>query len=76
MLMTHNHHEFLKLAFGVAEELKIPYTFNIEKMIEKDLYQDFMKRHPFLHLRTPESTSMMKVDFYKPQVSAFNCLGS
>jgi hypothetical protein len=44
-LMPHNH-EFLKLAFSAAEELKIPYTFNIKKkMVEKDLYQDFMKRH-------------------------------
>jgi hypothetical protein len=69
-LMPHNHHEFLKLAFSAAEELIIPYTFNIgKKMVEKRLYQGFMKRHPLIYLRTPKSTSMMQVDFYKPWVS-------
>lgn len=47
------------------------------KTTVKNFYYDFMKRHPELALRTPESTSIMRaVGFNKPQVDAFfNKLG-
>lgn len=65
--------EFLKLAFDLAETMKIPHRFNKEKgAAGKHFYYDFMQRHPDLSLRTPESTSMMRaVCFNKPQVDLF-----
>jgi transposase len=72
-LMPLTRQEFLKLAFSLAEELKVPHRFNKEKGVAgKDFYYDFMKRHPQLSLRTPESTSLMRaVGFNKPHVYIF-----
>lgn len=65
--------EFLQLAFDLAESLKIPHRFNKDKGIAgKHFYYEFMRRHPDLSLRTPESTSMMRaVGFNKPQVDFY-----
>lgn len=65
--------EFLKLAYDLAVDLKLPHRFNSEKgTAGKHFYYDFMKRHPDLALRTPESTSLMRaVGFNKPQVELF-----
>ncbi|XP_036146776.1 uncharacterized protein LOC118646934 [Monomorium pharaonis] len=65
--------EFLKLAYDLAVELKLPHRFNTEKRTAgKHFYYDFMARHPDLSLRTPESTSMMRaVGFNKLQVDLF-----
>lgn len=65
--------EFLKLAYDIAEFMKIPHRFNIEKgCAGKHFYYDFMKRHSDISLRAPESTSMMRaVEFNKPQVDLF-----
>ena len=73
MLMPLTKKEFLKLAFDLAESLKLPHRFNRDnKAAGKNFYYDFMKRHPELALRTPESTSMMRaVGFNKPQVALF-----
>lgn len=65
--------EFLKLAYDLAENLEIPHRFNKEKKIAgKDFYISFMKRHPELAYRKPQSTSLMRcVGFNKPQVDRF-----
>jgi hypothetical protein len=65
--------EFLKLAYDLAEAMKIPHRFNKEKQTAgKHFYYDFMQRHPYISLRAPESTSMMRaVGFNKPQVDIF-----
>lgn len=65
--------EFLKLAFDLAEAMKIPHRFNKEKQAaEKHFYYDFMQKHPDISLRAPESTSLMRaVGFNKPQVDMF-----
>lgn len=65
--------EFLKLAYDLAEALKLPHRFNKEKkMAGKDFYMSFMKRHPELAYRKPQSTSLMRcVGFNKPQVNRF-----
>ncbi|XP_011858337.1 PREDICTED: uncharacterized protein LOC105555900 [Vollenhovia emeryi] len=65
--------EFLKLAYDLAVELKLPHRFNTEKgTAGKHFYYDFMARHSDLSLRTPESTSVMRaVGFNKPQVDLF-----
>ncbi|KAJ4438061.1 hypothetical protein ANN_14000 [Periplaneta americana] len=65
--------EFLKLAFDLAETLRIPHRFNKEKKrAGKDFYYNFLKRHPNLSLRTAESTSSQRaVGFNRSQVSRF-----
>ncbi|PSN41272.1 hypothetical protein C0J52_14336 [Blattella germanica] len=65
--------EFLKLAFQLAEELKLPHCFNNNnEMAGKAFYNGFMARFPELSLRTPESMSMMRATgFNKHQVSNF-----
>lgn len=65
--------EFLKLAFDLAQHLKVPHQFNLSKgTAGKHFYYNFMSRHPDLSLRTPESTSLMRaVGFNKPQVDLF-----
>ncbi|KAJ4437385.1 hypothetical protein ANN_17529, partial [Periplaneta americana] len=65
--------EFLNLAFQLAEALKIPHQFNRDKKTAgKQFHYDFMKRHPNLSLRTPESTSLNRsIGFNKPQVNRF-----
>ena len=73
MFMPLTRKEFLKLAFDLAEQLKLPHRFNKNKQIAgKDFYYAFVKRHPEVALRTPESTSVMRaVGFNKPQVDLF-----
>lgn len=68
-----NRKEFLKLAFDLAEHLKVPHQFNMTKgTAGKHFYYNFLARHPDISLRTPESTSIMRaVGFNKPQVDLF-----
>lgn len=48
--------KFLKLAFDLAESMKIPHRFNKDKgTAGKHFYYDFMRRHPGLFLRTSEA---------------------
>lgn len=72
-LMPLTKKEFLKLAFDVAERLKIPHRFNREKKTAgKDFYYTFLQRHPELSLRNAESTSLQRaVGFNRPQVARF-----
>lgn len=65
--------EFLKLSFDLAEQLKLNHRFNmIKKTAGKHFYYNFIKRHPDLSLRRPESTSLMRaVGFNRPQVERF-----
>ena len=72
-LMPLSRNEFLKLAFDLAEKLKIPHRFNkVKKQAGKDFYYQFIERHPELSLRKPESTSLTRaVGFNKPQVQNF-----
>jgi len=65
--------EFLKLAYDLATELKLPHRFNTQTgTAGKHFYYDFMSRHPELSLRIPESTSLMRVvGFNKSQVDLF-----
>lgn len=65
--------EFLKLAYDLAEKLKLPHRFSNEKrMAGKHFYDDFVKRHPDISLRTAESTSLMRaVGFNQHQVEIF-----
>lgn len=72
-LMPLTRKEFLKLAFDLAESLKIPHRFNKEKGIAgKDFFYSFSKKYPDIVLRTPESTSIARaVGFNKPQVNRF-----
>jgi hypothetical protein len=63
--------EFLKLAFILAEEIKIPNRFNERNAVaEKYCYYDPMKWPPLLSLKTPETTSSWL------QISAFFFMGS
>lgn len=72
-LMPLSRNEFLKLAYDLAESLKLPHRFNREKrMAGKDFFTGFMKRHSELSYRKPQSTSLMRsVGFNKPQVERF-----
>lgn len=65
--------EFLKMAFDLAQHLKVPHQFNVSKgTAGKHFYYNFMGRHPDLSLRTPESTSLMRaVGFNRLQVDLF-----
>lgn len=73
MFMPLSKKEFLKLAYDLAVELRLPHRFNkTKKLAGKDFYYGFLKRHPEIALRVPESTSMMRaVGFNKPQVDLF-----
>lgn len=72
-LMPLSKTEFLKLAYNLAERLKIRHRFNKDKcMAGKDFYYDFMNRHQDLSLRTPEATSLQRaVGFSKDRVDRF-----
>lgn len=72
-LMPLNRKEFLRLAFDLAEALKIKHRFNrTAKCAGKIFYYKFLQRHPGLSLRTAESTSLQRaVGFNKPQVTRF-----
>lgn len=72
-LMPLSKKEFLKLAYQLAENMKIRHRFNKEKkMAGKDFYYEFMSRHQELSLRTAESTSLQRAaGFNKAQVSRF-----
>ncbi|KOC63734.1 hypothetical protein WH47_02273 [Habropoda laboriosa] len=53
--------EFLKLAYDLAEHLKLPHQFNKQKKTAgKQFYYEFMARHPELPLRAPKSTSLQR----------------
>lgn len=62
-----------KLAYEVAEKMKIKHSFNKEtKMAGKGWLHGFRQRNPQLSLRLPEATSLARAEaFNKPQVSKF-----
>ena len=62
-----------RLAFEVAEANGIEHGFNKEsQMAGKKWYYAFMRRHPELSLREPESTSMARAQgFFRPRVQSF-----
>lgn len=72
-LMPLTRNEFLKLAFDLAEILKLSHRFNKEKgMAGKDFFYSFNKKYPDIVLITPESTSIARaVWFNKAQVNRF-----
>ena len=58
-MMTMNKKEFLKFAFAMAVDLTIAYKFNKEKQSAGDkFYYEFIRLHPELSLRKPQSTSI------------------
>ena len=61
------------LAFDVAEANNIEHSFNQQtRMAGKKWYYSFMRRHPQLSLREPESTSMARAQgFNKQRVQSF-----
>ncbi|KAJ4436413.1 hypothetical protein ANN_19046 [Periplaneta americana] len=61
------------IAFDIAERNEIPRIFSKEKrIVGKKLYYTFMRRHPELNLRQPESTSFARAKgFNKEKVSYF-----
>lgn len=72
-LMPLTRDEFSKLAYDLVIKLKLPHRFNVEKKkAGHEFYYSFLKRHPELKLRKPESTSISRaVGFNRPQVSLF-----
>ena len=65
--------DFRKVAFDLAEKLKVDHPFNKEsKKAGKDWLLAFLKRHPELSVRHPEPTSMGRaIRFNKPNVDKF-----
>lgn len=57
----------------MADHLKIPHQFNIDKRIASDkFYYEFLSCHPNLSLGKPQSTSIQRaVGFNKEQVDLF-----
>ncbi|XP_018560825.1 uncharacterized protein LOC108903210 [Anoplophora glabripennis] len=59
------------LAFQFAEKNKLPHSFK-NGIAGEQWYSNFMRRHPELSLRTPESTSIARAcGFNRPQVQRF-----
>ena len=68
-----------RLAFDLAEALKLPHRFNKDsKLAGLDWLSGFLKRNPSISLRRPEGVSLSRaVGFNKEQVGRFfNCLRS
>jgi hypothetical protein len=61
------------LAYEIAEANGIEHSFcSVTKKAGMKWYYNFMKRHPSLSLRLPESTSMARAQgFNRPRVEAF-----
>lgn len=69
--MPLSRNEFLKLAFDLAETLKILHKFNKQKRMAKKI-SFIILRNPDIVLRTRESTSIARaVGFNKQQVDRF-----
>lgn len=65
--------ELRQLAFELAERNNLLHTFNRRKsMAGKAWLYSFLKRHPELRLRSPESTSIARaIGFNRPAVQQF-----
>ncbi|CAM1318676.1 Uncharacterised protein r2_g2668 [Pycnogonum litorale] len=65
--------ELRELAYQLAESNGIAHNFSKDaEMAGKKWYYGFMRRHPKLSLREPESTSLARAQgFNKPRVEAF-----
>lgn len=60
-----------KLAFDIAEAMKMPHPFKNQKA-GKDWLRSFMRRHTELSIRSPEPTSICRaVGFNQPSVKRF-----
>ena len=54
--------EARKLAFDLAEKLKMKHQFNKEKKVAgRDWLRGFLKRNPTLSIRKPEATSINRI---------------
>ena len=63
--------EIRKLAFDVAESMKLPHPFKNQKA-GKDWLHNFLHRHTELSIRSPEPTSICRaVGFNQPSVKRF-----
>lgn len=62
-----------RLAFDLAEKLKLQHNFDIvQKLAGYDWFKDFLKRNPDLSLRKPEPTSSARAyGFNKDAVESF-----
>lgn len=62
-----------RLAFDLAKANNVKHSFNVEKgMAGKKWFYGFMKRHPSLSVREPESTSLARAQgFNKERVEAY-----
>ena len=71
-LMPLTREEFLKLAFDLAKKLNLANSFNIiEKKAGKDFYYNFLKRHPEISLRKPQSTSLARAVGFNVNTSGY-----
>lgn len=66
-------HELRRIAYEFAEANKIKHTFNTTtKLAGKDWLYLFLRRHPHISLRQPESTSLNRITaFNKDSVNHF-----
>lgn len=65
-----------RLAFEMAERIKVPIPFNKDsKMAGSDWLRGFLRRHPCLSIREPQGTSLNRaIDFNRSSVNKFHDL--
>jgi len=65
--------EVCRLAYELATRNKIKHTFNNDKKVAgSDWFNGFLRRHPDLSMRIPESTSMSRIiGFRRSEINRF-----